>query len=87
MAYYSSSLYKIGLGYDISNRSWIDLRLYSNTDLDDITPAFVIFFNLNNKKQHNLYLGFGGNINYFNGLIMPLGVQFRKIEKFENLNL
>jgi len=87
VSYYSSSLSKIGLAYDFSPRFWSELRLYSNTAIGNITPELVFCFNLANKEFHRVYLGLGGNVNYFTGFVMPIGVQFTPFEKFDRFSL
>lgn len=87
ISYYSSSLSKIGLGYNFSDNFWSELRLYSNTSINDITPELVVCYNIVKKKNHNVYLGLGGNINYFTGFVLPAGVQFTPIEKFDRFSL
>ena len=76
ISFYSSNLSKIGLAYDFSPRFWSELRLYSNTDLSNITPELVFCFNVANREYHKVYLGLGVNVNYFTGFVMPIGVQF-----------
>ncbi len=87
ISYYSSTLSKIGLGYNFNDRFWSELRLYSNTSISDITPEVVICYNIVKKERHNIYLGLGGNVNYFTGFVLPVGVQFTPIEKFERFSL
>jgi hypothetical protein len=87
ISYYSSSLSKIGLGYNFSDKFWSELRLYSNTTIDNITPELVVCYNIVKKEYHNVYLGLGGNFNYFNGFVLPVGVQFTPIEKFDRFSL
>jgi hypothetical protein len=87
ISYYSSSLSKIGLGYDFNERIWSELRLYSNTTIDDITPEIVFCYNIVNTGNHNIYLGLGGNVNYFTGFVLPVGVQFYPIENFDRFSL
>jgi hypothetical protein len=87
VSYYSSSLAKIGMAYDFTPRFWSELRLYSDTDISNITPELVFCFNIANKEQHRIYLGLGGNINYFTGFVMPIGVQFTPFEKFDRFSL
>lgn len=87
ISYYSSNLSKIGLAYDFSPRFWTELRLYSDTDIYNITPELVFCLNVVNKEQHRFYLGLGGNVNYFTGFIMPIGVQFTPFEKFSRFSL
>ncbi len=87
ISYYSSTLSKIGLGYNFNERFWSELRLYSNTSISDITPEVVICYNIVKKERHNIYLGIGGNVNYFTGFVLPVGVQFTPIEKFDRFSL
>ncbi|MFO7828819.1 MAG: hypothetical protein R6V23_09385 [Bacteroidales bacterium] len=87
ISYYSSSLSKIGLGYNFSDKFWSELRLYSNTTVDDITPELVLCYNIVKKENHNIYFGLGGNANYFTGFVLPIGVQFTPIEKFDRFSL
>ena len=87
VSYYSSNLSKIGLAYDFTPRFWSEVRLYADTDISNITPELVFCFNLANKEFHRIYLGFGGNVNYLNGFVMPVGVQFTPFEKFGRFSL
>lgn len=87
VSYYSSNLSKIGLAYDFTPRFWSEVRLYADTDISNITPELVFCFNLANREFHRIYLGFGGNVNYLNGFVMPVGVQFTPFEKFGRFSL
>lgn len=87
ISYYSSSLSKIGLGYNFNDRLWSELRLYSNTSIENITPELVICYNIMKKEMHNIYLGLGGNVNYFTGFVLPIGAQFTPFEKLERFSL
>lgn len=87
ISYYSSSLSKIGLGYNFSDKFWSELRLYSNTTLNDITPELLICYNIAKKENHNVYFGLGGTVNYFTGFSLPIGVQFTPVEKFKRFSL
>jgi hypothetical protein len=51
ISYYSSSLSKIGLGYNFGDRFWGEFRLYSNTKIGDITPELVFCFNIVHKEK------------------------------------
>lgn len=87
VSYYSSSLSKIGVGYNFGDKFWSELRLYSNTTIYDITPELVACYNIVKKENHNVYLGLGGNINHFTGFVLPVGVQFAPLEKFDRFSL
>lgn len=87
VSYYFSNLSKIGLAYDFGPRFWTELRLYSDTDISNITPELVFCFNVVNREQHKIYLGLGANVNYFTGIVVPVGVQFSPFEKFNRFSL
>ncbi|MDO9629004.1 MAG: hypothetical protein Q7I99_03800 [Acholeplasmataceae bacterium] len=61
--------------------------MYSYTSLLDLTPELVFCYNIVKKENHNVYLGLGANINYYTGFVLPVGVQFTPIEKFNNFSL
>ena len=56
ISYYSSSLSKIGVGYNFKERFWSELRLYSNTTLDNITPELVLFYNIVKKGRFKVII-------------------------------
>lgn len=80
VSYYASSLAKAGVGYHFGERLWGELRLYSNTYWDDITPELVVNYNYLNRETYNAYLGLGGVVNFFQGIVMPVGVQFMPVK-------
>lgn len=87
ISYYSSSISKIGLGYNFNNKLWGEFRLFSNTTFDNITPELVLCYNIVQKERHNIYVGLGGDFNYFQGFVLPVGVQFTPIKTFDRLSL
>jgi hypothetical protein len=87
VSFYDSSVSKIGVGYNFTDKVWSELRIYSGTRIDDVTPELVVCYNFINKENHNIYAGIGGVANYFNGLVIPVGVQFTPIEKFDKFSL
>jgi hypothetical protein len=87
VSYYSSSLSKIGVGYEFGDRFWGEFRLYNNTSINDITPELVFCYDIVDRERHDVYLGFGGNVNYFTGFVLPVGVQFIPVEDFERFSL
>ena len=86
-SYQYSSLNKIGIAYNFSQRFWTELRIYSNTYLEDITPEVALLYNASVKERHEIYFGIGGVINYFSGIILPIGLQFRPFENFKQFSL
>lgn len=87
VSYQYSSLNKIGFGYNFSPKIWTELRIYSNTNLRNFTPELVFLLNIKKKEQHEIYIGIGGVANIFEGLVFPIGLQFKPIENFKRLSL
>lgn len=86
VSYYASSLSKAGLAYNFSDRFWTELRVYSNTTIDDLTPELVFCYNVAKKEHHNIYLGLGGNVNFFTGFVMPVGLQVMPLTNFKRFS-
>ncbi|HEX2936182.1 MAG TPA: hypothetical protein VHO72_12590 [Bacteroidales bacterium] len=87
VSYQYSSLNKLGLGYNFSPRIWTELRLYSNTNLDNLTPELALLYNVSIKERHEIYVGIGGVANGFSGVLFPIGVQFRPFENFKRFSI
>ena len=87
VSFYNSSLSKIGVAYNFNGKVWTELRVYSNTTFDNITPELVACYNVINKEKYNIYAGIGGVVNYYNGIVLPVGVQFSPFEKLSNFSL
>jgi len=87
MSFQYSSLSKLGIAYNFSPRVWSELRIYSNTFIEDITAELAVLYNVSVKDQHEFYIGIGAVANYFSGMIIPIGLQFRPIENFKRFSL
>ena len=87
MSYHYSSLSKIGLGYNFSQRIWSELRIYSDTYLGGFTPELVVLYNISVKERHEIYVGVGGVINSISGIVLPIGLQFRPLENFRRFSV
>lgn len=87
VSFYNSSLSKLGVAYHINNNVWAELRLYSNTLFSNITPEAILAYNALAKERVNVYVGAGIVVNYFTGVVVPVGLQFTPIEKFKNFSL
>ncbi|MEN8119510.1 MAG: hypothetical protein ABFS35_04160 [Bacteroidota bacterium] len=87
VSYYSSSVPKAGIQYDFSDKIGAELRLYTNVFFDDFTPELVLKYNIVTNNQFDFYSGIGGVINSINGIFIPVGFQFRPIEKFRQFSL
>lgn len=87
VSYQFSSWNKIGMGYNFSPKIWTELRIYSNTNLNSFTPELVFLLNVTKKERHEIYIGIGGVANVFEGLVFPVGLQFKPLENFTRFSL
>lgn len=78
---------KIGVGYEFNEKLWSDLRIYSGTNIDNITPEIVLNYNFLQKESYETYAGVGGIFNNVNGVVVPVGIGIRPFEKIPALSL
>ncbi len=83
-----SSDYKIGIGYNFSERIWSELRLSGEEVFSDISSELVLCNNIVKRERYSFYSGIGVLVNFdYGGLIIPFGTQFCPIEGLKNLSL
>jgi hypothetical protein len=80
-----SSTNKVGFGYRFSERFWTELSFYESFETDDISPELVFYVNMDKAEKYDIYLGFGGAINFYSGFTMPVVTQFRPFDKLNQL--
>ncbi|WP_397446459.1 hypothetical protein [Polaribacter sp. R77954] len=78
---------KIGIGYEFHERLWADLRVYSGTNIENFTPELVLNYNLVKKERYETYIGAGLSLNNISGIIIPVGVAIKPLDKIKNLTL
>ncbi|AFU69016.1 hypothetical protein P700755_002227 [Psychroflexus torquis ATCC 700755] len=84
--YTNSSGSKFAVGYNINERFWTDLRIYSDTSIDNITPEIVINHNIVTKTSYDVYLGAGAILNNINGVVIPIGIGIKPFENLKDLS-
>ncbi|MBZ9652378.1 hypothetical protein [Psychroflexus montanilacus] len=85
--YTNSNSSKFAVGYNINERFWTDLRVYSGTDIDNITPELVINHNIVKKSSYDVYFGAGAILNDINAFVIPIGIGIKPLESLKNLSL
>lgn len=78
---------KIALGYNFNDKLWTDLRIYSGTNIDNITPELVLNYNFIRKDMYDTYVGGGVILNDINGIVVPLGLAIKPLENVKNLSI
>jgi len=84
-AFEFSSTNKVGFGYRFSERIWTELSFYESFETNDISPELVFYVNMDKAEKYDIYLGFGGAINFYSGFTLPVGTQFRPFDKLKQL--
>ena len=82
----NSNLSKIGLGYNFNDKLWGELRVYSGTSIEEITPEIVLNYNFVQREYFETYFGGGVVLNYFNGIVSQVGVQIKPFENVKNFS-
>ena len=85
--YQNESNSKIAIGYEFNDKLWTDFRLYSITNIENITPEIVLNYNFVKKEKYETYIGAGIVLNNINGIIIPIGIGIKPFENLKNLSL
>ena len=85
--YQNESNSKIAIGYEFNDKLWTDFRLYSVTNIENITPEIVLNYNFMKKEKYEAYIGAGIILNNINGIIIPIGIGIKPFENLKNLSL
>ena len=86
ISYQLSTNDKIGISYDFNPKLWVKLGFYDGVFFENFTVDAAIMYNFVNKEKHNVYIGFGGIVNFMNGIIVPIGVEVKPIKDTPNFS-
>ncbi len=84
--YFNANNSKFAVGYEFTDRFWADLRIYSGSLMEDITPELVLAYNFLQKDKYETYAGLGLSIQHFEGVVIPIGLAVKPFESLENLS-
>lgn len=84
--YTNDSYSKFAVGYNFTEKLWGDLRIYSGTSIDNITPEMVLNYNFIIKNSYDFYSGVGITLNNINGVVIPVGVAIKPFENLKELS-
>lgn len=86
VSYYQSNISKIGLSYHFSERVRSEVRGFSYPDYEDMGAELIVSYDIVRKDRHRIYMGAGAAFgNYYEGLVLPFGLQFQPIAEFDRL--
>jgi hypothetical protein len=74
--FHQSNLPFIGLNYEIKNKLRPELRIGTDNYFEETSIEAVVMYDVANKDDYELYVGVGGKLNGFEGLVIPIGLNF-----------
>ena len=83
VSYNQSNMPFAGVSYEINNRFLPELRIGTDNYFEDTSLELAINYIFKRNELVNVYAGIGGRVGFFEGLVVPLGLN---IYPFENKN-
>ncbi len=74
VSFHQSNMPFIGFNYEIADRFLPELRVGTDTHLDNMSVEAVATYQFINKNDVEVYAGLGGRVNRAAGLVAPIGV-------------
>ncbi|MCX2743251.1 hypothetical protein OO013_05205 [Mangrovivirga sp. M17] len=78
--FHYSNLPFLGINYEISDRFRPELRIGTDTFLEDVSLEGVVTYDLLDKPDYELYLGLGARSEDFSGLVIPFGLNLYPLD-------
>ena len=72
--FHQSNVPFVGLNFEIKNRFRPELRIGTDNYLEETMLEGVLIYDLAEKEDYEVYVGLGGRVNGFDGLVVPIGV-------------
>lgn len=73
VSYHQSNLSFVGFNYQTGERFLSELRLSTNTLLEDLSPELILQYKFIKKENHEFYAGIGGRFQIDEGMVIPVG--------------
>jgi hypothetical protein len=74
--FHQSNLPFVGLNYEIKNKFRPELRIGTDNYFEETTLEGVLIYDIAEKEDYEIYAGLGARVNKFDGLVIPIGVNF-----------
>ena len=81
IGFHQSNLPFIGVGYEVSEKFYPELRLGTDQFIDDISLEAVLTYKFLNKEDYDFYAGLGYRVVDYDGLVIPIGFNFYPFNK------
>ena len=83
VSFNQSNLPFVGLSYEINNKFLPELRIGTDNYINDTSLELVVNYIFKRNETVNVYAGLGGRLGFFEGLVVPIGLN---IYPFESKN-
>lgn len=83
VSFNQSNMPFVGLSYEINNRFLPELRIGTDNYINDTSLELVVNYIFKKNETVNVYAGLGGRVGFFEGLVVPVGLN---IYPFESKN-
>ncbi len=74
ISFHQTNLPFVGVSYEIKNKLRPELRIGTDNYFEDISIEGIITYDIVNNEDYEMYVGLGGRVNAFSGLVIPLGL-------------
>ena len=81
VSYHQSNLPFVGVSYEINNRFLPELRIGTDNYVEDTNLELAVNYIFMRNELVNVYAGVGGRIGFFEGLVVPVGLNIYPFEK------
>lgn len=83
VSFNQSNLPFVGISYEINKKFLPELRIGTDNYINDTSLELVVNYIFKRDEKVNIYAGLGGRLGFFEGLVVPVGLN---IYPFENKN-
>jgi len=81
VSYNQSNLPFVGISYEINNRFLPELRIGTDNYFEDTSLELAINYIFKRNETVNVYAGLGGRVGFFEGLVIPVGLNIYPFEE------
>jgi len=81
VSFNQSNLPSAGISYEINNRFLPELRIGTDNYFEDTTLELAINYIFKKNETVNVYAGLGGRVGFFEGLVVPIGLNIYPFEE------
>ncbi len=81
VSFNQSNLPFVGISYEINNRFIPELRIGTDNYIADTSLELAVNYIFKRTEMVNIYVGLGGRLGDFEGLVVPIGLNIYPFEK------